>query len=252
MKSTRRFILGLLALFCGLGAPQKAHANVIEKQLQDIGSIPNEEIVVVQRKYTRKNWRSEFTPVAIGGVPFGTVKRTLFGGANYTLHFNDSIAWEALNLVYSKTFFSSFVSDINKGQNGSAADCLSGTSRPGPCVGVDDERLLYLLTTGFEYTPFYGKLSTFSRFIAYVEPYVMLGIGMAKTDSHTYAALSPGIGFRVYFKEWFSMRLDFRDYLYNEQFTDRSGATPTTGSRLSNNYAFMVSLSFWLPKMPSN
>lgn len=249
MKSTRRLLLGLFALL-SLGVPSLTSANVIEKQLQEIGQIPNEEIVVVQRKYTRKNWRSEFTPVSIGGVPFGTVKRSLFGGANYTLHFNDSLAWEALNFMYSKTFFSSFVNDINNGQNGTAQSCVSGTGRTGPCIGVDDERLLYLLTTGFEYTPFYGKLASFSKYIAYVEPFLALGVGLAKTDSNNYLAFFPGVGLRIYFKEWFSMRIDFRNYMYNEKFTDRSGGGATQATRLSNNYAFMVSLSFWLPKMP--
>jgi hypothetical protein len=69
--------------------------NVIEKQLADIGGIPNEEVVVVQRKYTRKQWRHEFTPVALGGLPFGTVRRSLMGGASYTLHMNDWLGFES-------------------------------------------------------------------------------------------------------------------------------------------------------------
>jgi outer membrane beta-barrel protein len=237
MKPTRRLILGFLIVICGLGPPRPLFAadNIIEKQLQDIGSIPNDEIVVVQRKYTRKNWRSEFTPVSLGGVPFGTVRRTLFGGASYTLHANDWLGLELLNFVYSQTFFSSFVDNINANQ-GSL-----------PQIHVNDEELLYLLTTGVQFTPFYGKLSTFSRFIAYIEPYLSLGAGLAKTDSNEYLALYPGIGFRVFFKEWFSMRLDFRDYLYN-----RTNGTNGSPNGLISNYAFMLSLSFWLPKMPSN
>ena len=109
------------------------------------------------------------------------------------------------------------------------------------------KRLNGLLPAGIESR----KLATFSRFIAYIEPYLSLGAGLAKTDTHNYLTLVPGIGFRIFFKEWFSMRVDFRDYLYNEQYLDRSGGGATNASRLSNNYAVMVSLSFWLPKMPS-
>jgi outer membrane beta-barrel protein len=92
-------------------------------------------------------------------------------------------------------------------------------------------------------TPFYGKLSTFSEYIAYIEPFFSLGGGLAKTETSNYLLVYPGVGFRLFFKEWFSMRFDFRDYIYVEH---------ATTDRLRNNYAFTISLSFWLPKMPTN
>lgn len=220
---------------------------MIEDQLAEIGSIPNEEIVVVQRKYTRKPWRSEFTPVMLGGVPFGTVRKTLFGGAGYTLHFNDWLGWEVLSFVYTKTFFTGFTGDVNKGQIGAGTGCLNNAAAP--CISVDYQKLLYFMTTGLEISPFYGKLSTFSRYIAYAEPYLFLGAGMARTETSNYLVAVPGVGLRIFFKEWFSMRFEFRDYIYTEKFTQR--ATGEQVSALRNNYAFMLSLSFWLPKMPN-
>lgn len=227
------FALLLLAV-CYAPRPSTA-ANIIEEQLAEIGSVPDEEIVVVQRKYTRKNGRLELTPVAFGGVPFGTVRSTLFGGASLTYHLNDWLALEVPNFVYTKTFFTSFTSDINKGQ----------TAGGQPLINIDEQRLLFFLTGGIDITPFYGKLSTFSRYIAYLEPFISLGGGLAKTESSNYLTFYPGIGFRLFFKEWFSMRFDLRDYIYTE-------VSASQGSKLRNNYAFTVSLSFWLPKMPSN
>jgi len=215
-------------------------ANMIEEQLAEIGAVPDEEIVVVQRKYTRKNFRFELTPVAFGGVPFGTVRRTLFGGANATFHLNDWLGIEAPNFVYTKTFFSNFTSDINAGQD--------SVSRPR--INVSEQRLSFFLTGGLQITPFYGKLANLSRFIAYIEPFFSLGAGIAKTETASYLTLYPGVGFRLFFKEWFSLRFDFRDYIYTERSTDPSSGTVT--STLRNNYAFTISLSFWLPKMPSN
>jgi len=228
LRATTWFAFLLMGI--ALVFPQPAHGNIIEEQLAEIGQIPDEEVVVVQRKYTRKKGRLELTPVAFGGVPFGTVRRTLFGGASATYHLNDWLAVEAPGFHYTKTFFSSFADDINLSQS---AD-----------INVEEQRLLFFLTGGVQITPFYGKLATFSRYIAYLEPFITLGAGLAKTESSSYFTFYPGVGFRIFFKEWFSLRLDLRDYIY----TEVSAGT----SKLRNNYAFTVSLSFWLPKMPSN
>ncbi len=212
--------------------------SMIEKQLADIGTIQNEEIVVVQRKYTKKDWRHEFTPLMFGGVPFGTVRRTLLGGAAYTLHANDNWGFELLNFSYTKTFFSSFTDDINANKEGVQAK-----------IKPDFQKLLYFLTTGISWTPMYGKMSTFSRYIAYIEPYFGFGVGVAKTETASYLTFYPAIGIRAFFREWFSMKFEFRDYLYTEKFQTRTNP-PVAASALRNNYAVTVSLSFWLPKMP--
>lgn len=242
MISLRRFITLVCLLAVNLSSSAYAAGNVIEKQLQDIGSIQNEEVVVVQRKYTRKDWRHEFTPVILGGIPFGTVRRTLVGGASYTLHANDWLGFELFNFCFTKTFFSSFTDDINQNL-GTGSNPSQAQIRP------DYQKLLYFLTSGVTITPFYGKVSTFSRWIAYVEPYFGLGAGLAKTESSSYFTFYPAIGLRIFFKEWLSMRLEMRDYLYTERFVSNT-QTNQTGSALRNNYAVMVSFSFWLPKMP--
>lgn len=225
-----RFVL-ILGL---VGLPGFAD-NVIEEQLKKIGSVPNDEVVVVQRQFTNKSWRHEFSPIGIGGIPFGTVRRTVFGGANYTLHVNNWLAWEAFNFLYSKNFFSSFIDDIN-------------ASQPAPKkIAPDFQKLIYFATTGFQITPTYGKVATFSRWIAYLEPYLVIGVGIARTEVREYLTYFPGIGARFFFKEWFSMRVELRDYLFTERFTNRT--TGEDEKQLRNNYSVMVSLSFWLPKM---
>lgn len=239
MKTIHLVLISLLISPMSLFA---ATGNVIEKQLQEIGTIPNEEVIIVQRKYTRKNMRHEITPITFGGVPFGTVRRTLIGGASYTLHLNDWFAIEPVNFMYSKTFFSSFTDDINQNK-GSGANTRQNDIKP------DYQKLLYFLTGGVQLTPFYGKLSTFSRWIAYVEPYISLGAGVSKTEISSYFTYYAGIGLRTFFREWFSARLEFRDYLYSEKFNTRTSPSHEE-TALRNNYAVMMSVSFWLPKMP--
>jgi len=232
-------------LLTGIGSLAYAEgSSVIEKQLEEIGSISDDEVVVVQRKYTTKTWRHEFTPVMLGGIPFGTVRRTLFAGASYTLHANDWLGLELVSFVYTKTFFSSFTDDLNNPANKAA-----GLNPNQADIKPDFQKLLYFLTAGVQLTPIYGKVSTFSRWIAYFEPFLFLGAGISKTEANTYIAFVPGIGIRLFFKEWLSMKLEFRDYIYTERFRTRTNP-PVDESALRNNYAVMVSLSFWLPKMP--
>lgn len=228
MKMFHLKILTLVMVSCPLWA---ADDNVIEKQLQEIGTIPNEEVVIVQRKFTRKDWRHEISPVGFGGVPFGTYRRTLLGSASYTLHANDWLGLELFNFSYNKNFFSSFIDDINANKTG------------GSSIYLDYQKLLYFVTAGVQLTPFYGKVSTFSRWLAYMEPYFSLGAGLAKTETNAYPVGYPGVGLRFFFTEWFSMRLEFRDYIYSEKKRDGN-------SELRSNYSVAFALSFWLPKMP--
>jgi len=204
----------------------------IEKQLQEIGSVPNEEVLVIQRKFTRKEWRHEITPLNFGGIPFGTVRRTMTSGGSYSLHLKDWFALEPVNFTFSKNFFTSFTDDIE----------APSKLRPDP------QRILYFLTTGIQFTPIYGKMSTLSKWIAYVEPYLGIGGGIAKTETDSYFTFYPAVGMRVFFKEWFSMKLELRDYMYTEQTIDPASKARTPNFR--NNYAVGLSLSFWLPKMP--
>ena len=227
----------LFLCFCLIGYSSLSVASEtteIEKQLEEIGSIPNEEIIVVQRKFTRKEWRHEITPLNFGGVPFGTVRRTLTSGGSYTLHLKDWFAVEPINFLFSKNFFTSFTDDLNANN--------SKNLRPDP------QRILYFLTTGVQFTPVYGKMSSLTKWLAYIEPYIGLGAGLAKTETDNYFTFYPAIGMRVFFREWFSMKVELRDYMYTEQTID-----PTNGNRtptFRNNYAVGLSLSFWLPKMP--
>lgn len=219
-----------------------ADSGKIEEQLAEIGTIGNEEIMVVQRKYTRKAWRHELTPITFGGIPFGTIRRTLIGGMNYTLHLSDQFALEAFNFTYSKNFFSSFTDDINQNK-ASGSNPLQNDIKP------DFQKLLYFMTAGMQYTPIYGKLSTFSRWIAYIEPYIGFGAGIAKTEASSYFTFYPAVGIRVFFREWFSMRLELRDYIYTEKYIARTAAAEEA-SATRHNYAVGLSFSFWLPKMP--
>lgn len=233
----RPLLLCALSIFL-VGATAVGQRGVIEEKLAEIGSVPNEEIIVVQRKYTRKNWRHELTPFSIGGIPFGSIRRTIMGGARYTLHFNDKLAWEAFNFIYTKNFFSNFTDDIN------------ANPRPGqPPIRPDVQQLLLIATTGLQWTPFYGKIATLSEHIAYIEPFFSGGFGWSKTDLNNYLTFFFGAGMRVFFREWVSLNFELRDLMYSEDSVTRTVPAVET-SNFRHNFAISLALSFWLPKMP--
>ncbi len=225
-----------LGMLCGALCAQAAE-SLIEEQLEEIGRIPHREIISVQRNYTKKAWRHELSPFTFGGIPFGTIRRTLIGGTGYALHWNDWFATEA-NFLYTKNFFTSFTEDIN----GPDEDNPVNTPPIQPLV----QNLVFVLSAGASFTPWHGKVATFSRHTLYLEPVFSLGAGIAKTDSNTYFTFYPGIGLRVFFREWVSLKLEVRDYIYQEV----SGTPGSEVTSLTNNYSVAVSLSFWLPKMP--
>lgn len=231
---TRNFYL--ILLITSLTRLAVADSNVIEKQLIDIGSIPNSEVVVVQKKYTKKTFRHEITPIRFGGLPFGDIRNTFFGGASYTLHLGDAIGLELIDFTYTKDFFTSFSADISAGQ----------TAANKPTIKPDVQRLLFMFTPGIQFSPTHGKASTLSHWIAYLEPYFSLNAGLARTEANTYFTIAPGLGMRIFFKEWFSMKVEFRDYIYTETGQDSTGAPK---NRTRNNYSVAASLSFWIPKM---
>ncbi|NBW99663.1 hypothetical protein EBR03_08840, partial [bacterium] len=78
----KKSLLSLGFVFLTLLAPFSfaEETSEIEKQLEEVGSIPDEEVLVVQRKFTRKEWRHEISPLNFGGIPFGTVRRTMTSG----------------------------------------------------------------------------------------------------------------------------------------------------------------------------
>ena len=76
-----------------------------------------------------------------------------------------------------------------------------------------------------------------------------LGLYYSSYLSFRSVLLNPDERFReVYFREWFSMKVELRDYMYTEQTITPGSQTRTPTFR--NNYAIGLAFSFWLPKMP--
>ncbi len=65
--------------------------------------------------------------------------------------------------------------------------------------------------------PFYGKMNLLDRYIVYSDLYISVGLARVDSDQKTHSAFSWGAGQRFYFSESWSVRIDFKDRIFEEQ-----------------------------------
>ena len=125
-------------------------------------------------------------------------------------------------------------------------------------------------TVNFTYVPMYGKFSGFSQFIFHYDGYIVGGVGALRTrpiavidpdnrkfDYDWRAAMSLGIGLRVFLNRWFAVTGEIRDYIYIEQLENT--VVPATQAEqrdsknwfgdkpLTNNVQAQIGISVFLP-----
>ena len=104
----------------------------LEQQLKLQGAIGSNEVIVVEREYTSTAWRSELTPMILGGMPFGTYEEMLMGGASFALHVNSWLALEVPQFLYVHTFSGGILSDLRN-------------NNPGKYFELDTDRIVFLV-----------------------------------------------------------------------------------------------------------
>ena len=100
-------------------------------------------------------------------------------------------------------------------------------------------KILWFGGVHFQYAPIYGKFALFNTWIVPWDTYVLLGIGYTKTELAGHPTLSAGLGQRYFMNRWFTLSLELRDLIYNENYP--------SGSKLVNNLVFSVGVGFFLP-----
>lgn len=97
----------------------------------------------------------------------------------------------------------------------------------------------YLAELQFQYDPIYGKFTLFNSWIVPWDIYTLLGAGYTRTDLGGHVTLAAGLGQRFYMNRWFTLNLELRDHIYNEDYP--------AGSELVNNLVFTTGVGFFLP-----
>ncbi len=91
----------------------------------------------------------------------------------------------------------------------------------------------------FQYVPIYGKFALFNTWIIPWDTYALLGAGWTKTELAGHPTLSIGAGQRYFMNHWFTLDIELRDNIYNEDYPGNS--------QLVNNLIFTAGVSFFLP-----
>lgn len=98
---------------------------------------------------------------------------------------------------------------------------------------------LWLGELQFQYDPIYGKFTLFNSWIVPWDIYTLLAAGYTKTELDGHVTLAAGLGQRFYMNRWFTLNLELRDHIYNEDYP--------SGSELVNNLVFTAGVGFFLP-----
>lgn len=100
-------------------------------------------------------------------------------------------------------------------------------------------QVLWLANVHFQYAPIYGKFALFNTWIIPWDLYVLLGAGWVSTELDGHPSLSVGLGQRYFMNRWFTLNLELRDHIYNEDYPG--------GSTLVNNLVFTAGVGFFIP-----
>lgn len=186
MSFLRTMSASLLLAALGLTASATAEAK---DSARSLGSV-----AVQNRLYSQTH---EFT-AWIGTLPLDAFTKGLTGSVGYTLHFNDSIAWEVGQFTYSYGIDTQLNEDL---------DALNVGPTP-------FERVQYFASSNVMFKPMYGKQAVLNRGLVYQETFLTAGFAYGWLTLTQRPGVGVGVGTRIYGGKNFSVRVDIRDYVF--------------------------------------
>ncbi|MFO0696384.1 MAG: outer membrane beta-barrel domain-containing protein [Polyangiales bacterium] len=213
--------LALLATTSVLGsAVSVAEAQCIDEAIEDELNARRRYRGVEERLF-RKAMRHELSIMG-GGYMADLLSSWWLASGAYTFHVTESIGLEA------SFGFTRAKSDVLR-----TVEADLGTT----LVRIDTPVFLYM--GHLLWSMAYGKMRWFGGRISRFDLYLALGGGV--TDNQTAAGLtfSGGLGLKLYFNSWFSMRFDVRNQVLSQELLGRS--------QIVDNLAVTLGLSVFLP-----
>jgi outer membrane beta-barrel protein len=175
----------------------------------------------VQKRLFQKAGRHELS--ALGGLyAADMLSSSYLVGAAYTFHFSEDLGLEA-SFGYTRAD-SALVRIVQSDTNFTAL-------RLNTPVYIYQGHLLWSIA--------YGKLRWFEGGISRFDLHLAFGGGVTDNQSAQGLTGSFGLGLKLFFGEWFALRIDVRDQLLNQELLGQS--------RIVNNLAATLGLSMFLP-----
>lgn len=215
-----RVALVLACVLPLLQAAQRAQAQCIDEAIRDELNA-RRKYRGVQKRLFQKAGRHEFS--AMGGLYAADLLSSsyLLQGA-YTYHVTEDLGLEA-SFGYSRAD-----SELVRVVEQDTAFTALRVNRP---VYIYEGHLLWSLA--------YGKLRWFSGSVSRFDLYTALGGGVTDNQTAQGLTISAGLGFKMFFTEWFAARLDMRDEVLSQELLGIS--------KVVNNLAATLGFSIFLP-----
>jgi outer membrane beta-barrel protein len=183
-------------------APSRSDLEKVDEAVRGPRQIPNEHVLVVQRRFVQKEGAHEITPISIGVQPADSFRRQVQWGFSYIYHLNEDFGFELAHIAYTTNY--------NTGLNDNIADFTSGQIG----VPVQTARIEPVLSggVGIQWSPLKSKAAAFDS-IYYFEGYFLGGGGFTKLTDASAGMAMFGIGFRSYLSKNAIFKSELRNYM---------------------------------------
>ncbi len=144
--------------------------------------------------------------ISVGSLPLDAYQKGWSASLGYTRHLNEYLSWEVFQVSGALLTSTDLRDELLLGFAAAEEDFAAPR---------------FLVTTGIELTPFYGKQAVMNGAVGHHALFLGAYTGVAFGDRGDFSStledvrplLGLGIGYRVFVSEGFSVRFDARDFL---------------------------------------
>ncbi len=215
----KRFLLLMLALLAVPAFAQKSsedEAGDVSEVDKDASGPLRDRIRPVSGHLFLMGGRFEISPGVDISVRDAFWQKVGFGAA-FTYHFNEDLALSARGM-YNLSLISGSAQICDPDGGCAAPTREELTTLNGQTANVAYGYMSLLTSLDLQWSPLYGKLSLFAEKFLNFNMYVLAGptFLMYGPNNTPTVGGNVGIGFRFFFNEWLTLRLEVRDVIYGE------------------------------------